>query len=1432
MGAILDALERQGIRLQNGLNQQQTRAKAPKTALVDHANAVNDERQAIAQANSPPKYQGFSASATPQGTSALLSDRRAPKLDDMLDRIGYQKGDDLSYYDQLRYNDNFGGQFQANYNYGDLQQKSALAWNDYLKHPNDYYLQRAQAIDDTLARFQENNAEALDDDHVKAPWISKTAAGYLPQLKAQAAEVLPAIALGAIPGGSTGGKAGYVAGSAAYSYNATRGAAFKKFLDMGVDEETARAAANDEAIVSSLVEMAGAGLDVATVGVNRIIRAALSKGAAPAVKSLGQRLLRSLGAYGISVGGESMEEGLQGAISIANTRRAASDQGKEGALDLARQSANVMKEAFSGEDPQARQEILTQAREGGKIAMMMGLGTVLAPRLAADIQGSRQSAVSESADQNSAESLIAETEQGSGVGGANMDSGISAAVRVGAETNENTVDTSSPEFVQVGRSGVASSSTPSGFIQVGRYDAFPNNPAVTGSLFGPGRSREHGTGEDRRFITNTIHRDAAQGSANMDTVEQELLAAGKQYRGTVSLEQSRLEAENYIQENGGYDAVADAFLSGNQQTLTSAGDATVLKLLRHFSQQGDVSRTAAIAAKYSEIVSDQARALNMQKLLLMLSPEGALMQAERIVRQTNDRRHSDVALTEQDKADIMAIGQAMQDNAIPQVDYLSADLRQWMEQAWREAEAGNGSFQDFLSSKYAQIIINRLPSTGLQKFQTLQRISMLSNVRTYLSNLQGNIAELFGSIASQPFSNLGDILLSRITSERTATPFSLSGIAGGAKQGLNQVLAERRLGIDRVQHNRLKDGTDAVYTGRAFNPDMVDGKLKKTVYHALDESDRTIGFLLRLGDQPLYMAHYQQAVQQMTKAAGLTEPTAEIMQAAAESALRRTFQDSNALTQRLEQARRSMGVFGVVAAPFTRTPANVLKVTAEYSPVGLTEALVKTFFGSKSLQAVKKRGESTLGLQRQIAELIGRGAVGSAMILLGSLVGGAGDDGENAKEWLWSSTKGGDGSSVRIGDTYYDLSKIQSWTTAFLTGATAAEQPWQEEDGTFNWGKAMTIASRLGAGALEFPVLEGVRDLLSGAYDTENVALGVLGLLLEGGTQVIPFASMLRQVASATDPYVRTSASSRTGIEGVIDKSLLNPIKNLTPWGRKSLPIKYDALGNPIQNTAASSGWGRALNTLINPLNTQQANDSPVIDELDRLAKARGGSDVLPAVAPSSVSSNNTEYRLTTEDKQDWQKTQGQTLNQLLLELLDSPEYQQAGDEDRARMVLNSGNIAQDEAKETFLAKQGAAFKKGTLSQAADTLADQGIPYSTTLTWYSRFSNMSSSQEKRQALFEADGLTAEEKVAIGKALISENETVDYTNADTFAVSQLTEARQEKWNRFQEIGWTGEQYAKLFEVWQKTKAGTIKALMDTYGYTQTQAETIWRMVKNQ
>ena len=109
---------------------------------------------------------------------------------------------------------------------------------------------------------------------------------------------------------------------------------------------------------------------------------------------------------------------------------------------------------------------------------------------------------------------------------------------------------------------------------------------------------------------------------------------------------------------------------------------------------------------------------------------------------------------------------------------------------------------------------------------------------------------------------------------------------------------------------------------------------------------------------------------------------------------------------------------------------------------------------------------------------------------------------------------------------------------------------------------------------------------------------------------------------------------------------------------------------------------------------------------------------------------------------------------------------------------------------------------------------------------------MSSSQEKRQALFEADGLTAEEKVAIGKALISENETVDYTNADTFAVSQLTEARQEKWNRFQEIGWTGEQYAKLFEVWQKTKAGTIKALMDTYGYTQSQAETIWRMVKNQ
>ncbi|MEG1537864.1 MAG: hypothetical protein RR387_06220, partial [Clostridiales bacterium] len=99
------------------------------------------------------------------------------------------------------------------------------------------------------------------------------------------------------------------------------------------------------------------------------------------------------------------------------------------------------------------------------------------------------------------------------------------------------------------------------------------------------------------------------------------------------------------------------------------------------------------------------------------------------------------SLTEADQRDIMALGEAMQDNEIPDVDYASPELVKWFQEAKEVADKGYADFQDMLAAKFTAIIMDRLPASNRQKWRTLQRISMLSNPKTHIRSVVGNAEE-------------------------------------------------------------------------------------------------------------------------------------------------------------------------------------------------------------------------------------------------------------------------------------------------------------------------------------------------------------------------------------------------------------------------------------------------------------------------------------------------------------------------------------------------------------------------------------------------------------------------------------------------------------------------------------------------------------------
>lgn len=360
------------------LNRQLSEARTEESAAQAAVNKLTGGK--------PYGYMPADPSELSAAYTALNTAKSArKKIESQIEQIEY-----LNKYQDKTYEDNFAGQFAANYNVGRMGQDSSLAWNDYLMNPTDENRARAEAIDELITQFQLNNEETLADDGT-LPWLSKSLANYIPQFADQLKYQAGGAAAGAlggslIPGAGTvaGAKAGAVAGSGLYSYQTMRGAAYSGLLDLGVDPEIARAASNDEAVISSLIEMADTGLDIATLGVGKLLKSLGKTGvkavAGKSAQSAGKKLLKALAGYGLNIAGEMLEEGTQEAVSIANENRVVTGPGDSGTFGLAKDAAGVFYNAVRGDENTDR--VWEASKEGGKIAAMMGGATALTTNLA------------------------------------------------------------------------------------------------------------------------------------------------------------------------------------------------------------------------------------------------------------------------------------------------------------------------------------------------------------------------------------------------------------------------------------------------------------------------------------------------------------------------------------------------------------------------------------------------------------------------------------------------------------------------------------------------------------------------------------------------------------------------------------------------------------------------------------------------------------------------------------------------------------------------------------------------------------------------------------------------------------------------------------------------------------------------------------------
>lgn len=286
-------------------------------------------------------------SATKELEEAKRKKAAYDNIEKYSDDVNQEKdiSEDLGFWGkQGAYWNNFISQWSANYRLRRLSDEAGIAASAYADNPTEENRAIAFAYQGLLKSYMQNNEKALDDEGQVLPLLSDNYASQVAQMVGSADTAVP---YGLVGGGigllgdlashgvtkgnlaKAGWTAGYSIGSGVHSYDVIRGSLFMELLSYGVDEETARELAADDAVIEAMIESGETAKDMAfmlfTSG--KAMPAKATGKMAKAAAKFAEKPLRTLG---LNIGNgmvanafsEGVEEGAQASVSRATREKA------------------------------------------------------------------------------------------------------------------------------------------------------------------------------------------------------------------------------------------------------------------------------------------------------------------------------------------------------------------------------------------------------------------------------------------------------------------------------------------------------------------------------------------------------------------------------------------------------------------------------------------------------------------------------------------------------------------------------------------------------------------------------------------------------------------------------------------------------------------------------------------------------------------------------------------------------------------------------------------------------------------------------------------------------------------------------------------------------------------------------------------------------
>lgn len=698
-------------------------------------------------------------------------------------------------------------------------------------------------------------------------------------------------------------------------------------------------------------------------------------------------------------------------------------------------------------------------------------------------------------------------------------------------------------------------------------------------------------------------------------------------------------------EDVGFDGALDQWqqVVDGYRTATDEDIALGGILLSEAVHEGDTALVQQLSAQLAAEGTAAGRAVNALRLLKRATPEGRLYYIQRMV----DKLNKDY-------------GKKLNKARDAAEEYEGVHVDDDLAQAFLDAETdeARGAALDAIYDDIARQIpssMTRAQKLAMQADEW-RYLAMLGNPRTHIRNSVGNVVMKGLTGARNAVSTgLQNALLD--ASKRTRTLSADSDAVAFAEQDFERMK-------DALSGNRMDERSEIMRRVKVLpKPIQAMADLNSK---ALDAEDMVFKRSAYINGMAKFLTARGVDVKNGIPAEVLEEARGH----ATEDALRATFQQYSALANSLSRFERGGPVQRLVVGsmvPFKRTPINIAKTGVEYSPVGLAR-------GIYDMTRKVKTGEASAG--RAIDE-IASGLTGSGIAALGAflahmgLLAGAGDDDD--KQRYFDIAQGSQEYALTIGGHSYTIDWAAPSVLPLFVGVEAYRAVKdlfgdgdEDNDDVGVFTKTATALGRLLDPMLNMTMLSGLSGTLqSAAYNQTNMLSGVAGNVATNYLgQFVP--TLAGQVARTIDPVRRTTFYDKNSDVPKSIQSLLQRQGAKIPGLSQRMPEYLDVWGR--QDRGSDNVLLRAVENFISPGYYSKRNTSAVDEELQRLNDA-GYEGMLPKSVQKSAKVG--DKRMTAQQWQDRQKTQGQTASDILERSIGTAAYRDLSDDQKAKFVKN-----------------------------------------------------------------------------------------------------------------------------------------------------------------